>query len=622
MPFPTIFAPLTDATGAQLDACLNFAAAIGVIPSLIGGTNTLTVTPTLNAGPLSAYQDFMVFGGAIANNNSGAVTANAAGLGAVNVFKLSTLGPVPLVGGELKAGNFVLLAYNSALNSSAGGFYVVNSLSTGGGGGAVTSVNGLTGDVVSDVTGFLSQGADVYIEPTGGKSCFINPSAAGQIDRMAIGRTLPFDGTFSGQLQSVSPTASPTGGAVLATFTSLSAQASTLSNTNREFLANLGLTVNTGQGVANGNGAKNALYVGARCIPGTGGHNPGNTRGAQIVVETDSSTGTYTAQGLEIDLINGNPSATVTGIDTTLSVIAGGGIAHWMQLSAVSGSAGCAALGISFAGGATASPITAGGAAILDAGTTGSTVLQMTGFHNNGIYFQSGAYNYGTYYAGGTYAVGINFAGGTYTQGVAFSGGSYTYCLDTMGSSVSAAALRVGNNQAISARNAASSADQLLLQLTPSNQINLGDGAAVNVLCGTVFSGVFGPQIDNNTQCGVAGLAWGSVTSHAYVTVSDPSLKTNIQGLPPATALLKTIDPIAYAMRDDASGARKWGFDARQVHEAFGAAGFEAGHVKQEEGAGGLHAYSNAALLAALWRQNQELLARLEALEAKASGPA
>lgn len=622
MTFPSIFANVNSATGAQLDACLNFAGALGVIPCTAAGTNSLVLTLTSSAGPISAYQQNMVFSFVAANTNTGATTANPAGLGALNVYKDSTIGPAVLTGGEIEQGNYVTLAYDLALNSGGGGFHIVNTLAAGGSSG-VSSVNGQNGAVTTGAAGFMVQAVDVYIQPTGIHSCFINPNTAGQIDSMAVGRTVPYDGSFSSQLKSISPVGSPTSGSLLTTFTSLNATSPTDYNGNREFLASIGLTVSTGQGVANGNGAKAALYVGTQCSPGTGGHNPGNTRGIHSVLQVDNSTGIFTVQGFELDLINNNASATAEGINVTFNASGGASFAWGLGFSTALGPAACN-IGIEFAGGS-ASPILASGAAIHDAGTTGSTVLQIEGTHTKGLYFNGPTCTNGILFGSGAYTDAISFAGGTYTRGVGFQGGTYTYCVDTNGSTVSAGAIRMGNNQSLVARNVSSTADRLLMQLTTSDQINIGDTSTVNIIVGTGASNVFAPAIDNNTQCGFVSLAWGAVWSHAYNTVSDPSQKKDIAAVPSTLALLKAVGPISYAHKDDEAGQRRWGFDAKALHEAFAAEGHEPVHavratpeaLPEGEHSTAMFSYDANALIATLWRQNQELLARLEALEAR-----
>jgi hypothetical protein len=98
-----------------------------------------------------------------------------------------------------------------------------------------------------------------------------------------------------------SPTGNPTSGSLLTTLSSLQVQGSTVSLTNREFLANIGLTSSTGNGVSNNNGDKVALYVGASGKSGTGALWASN-----ILIDQTAGSGTYNAQGIELDMNNEN----------------------------------------------------------------------------------------------------------------------------------------------------------------------------------------------------------------------------------------------------------------------------------------------------------------------------
>jgi hypothetical protein len=128
MTLPTQFAAQTLSTGQQLDD--NFAAvgALGAIPCLIAGTNAIVLTPAVNTPTVSAYANNRLFGGIAAASNTGAVTAQVGGLAALAVFQDATGGPSPLIGGEMIAGNYVLLGYDSALAGGAGGFHLIHSV--------------------------------------------------------------------------------------------------------------------------------------------------------------------------------------------------------------------------------------------------------------------------------------------------------------------------------------------------------------------------------------------------------------------------------------------------------------------------------------------------------------
>jgi hypothetical protein len=127
MPLPFSFGPpTTTATGTQLDG--NFAAvgALTPIPCTVAGTNALTFTPAANTPSVVAYSNFLLLTGVAGASNTTAATARCGALAALNVYKDSSAGPVALTAGDIVAGNFLILAYDAALNSGAGGFHLTS----------------------------------------------------------------------------------------------------------------------------------------------------------------------------------------------------------------------------------------------------------------------------------------------------------------------------------------------------------------------------------------------------------------------------------------------------------------------------------------------------------------
>ena len=124
MTTPNLFAAVTSATGAQLDA--NFAAlgAVSVINGTVTGTNTIAFTPGATTPTIAAYANNQLFAFVAVASNTGAATLQVGSLAALSIYKDSPAGPIALTGGEIVLGNYVEMAYDSALNSNAGGFHL------------------------------------------------------------------------------------------------------------------------------------------------------------------------------------------------------------------------------------------------------------------------------------------------------------------------------------------------------------------------------------------------------------------------------------------------------------------------------------------------------------------
>lgn len=123
---PYSFSNNTAPTGPQLDADLAALGAIGVVPCTVSGTNTIALTQQANTPTVAGYANYMQFSGVAAATNTGAVTAAVVALGALSVYKDTILGPSALTGGEIVQNTALVLMYDSALNSGAGGFHLIS----------------------------------------------------------------------------------------------------------------------------------------------------------------------------------------------------------------------------------------------------------------------------------------------------------------------------------------------------------------------------------------------------------------------------------------------------------------------------------------------------------------
>ncbi len=127
MTFPTIFANLP--TGSSnlniFDTMFNVVGGMGCIFCTASGANTITLTLNTNMPNVTAYANYQKFGFVAAADNTGAVTLNVNGIGALQAFGPGGTNQLsyPQV---LTVGTYYEFIYNSALNSGAGGFEIVS----------------------------------------------------------------------------------------------------------------------------------------------------------------------------------------------------------------------------------------------------------------------------------------------------------------------------------------------------------------------------------------------------------------------------------------------------------------------------------------------------------------
>lgn len=164
----TLLAGVTQATGAQLDENWALVSAQAPIPCTSAGTNTITLTQKSNVYSVAAYSNNMQFSAVAAASNTGAATAQLGSLGALSIYKDSSIGPVALVGGEIIIGCAFTLMYDADLNSGAGGFHLF-------------STTGILGTTINPAAIKVGTGATLsrYLSRTASVSfSVINPNAA------------------------------------------------------------------------------------------------------------------------------------------------------------------------------------------------------------------------------------------------------------------------------------------------------------------------------------------------------------------------------------------------------------------------------------------------------------
>lgn len=153
MGFTYTFGNLTQWNAGWLDANFTAAGLLGTLPCSATGTNALVLTPlttpALSAPNFSLQAQVRVQFIAPATN-TGAVTANVGGTGALPVYKDTASGPVALSGNEIIVANLAVLTYDVTLNGGGGGYHLGTAPSTAA--GTVTSVGtgtGLTGGTIT-----------------------------------------------------------------------------------------------------------------------------------------------------------------------------------------------------------------------------------------------------------------------------------------------------------------------------------------------------------------------------------------------------------------------------------------------------------------------------------------
>jgi len=144
MAWPTTFGGL--ATGNQnlslFDTMFNAVGLLTAVPCSCSGTNTIALTPQSNTATQTIYANYQLYAFVAANTSTGSVTVNVNSIGALNLY-LSD-GATQAGSGNLVAGAYYLIAYNSALNTGSGGFQII-------GLPANTTLSKITASLGSDV---------------------------------------------------------------------------------------------------------------------------------------------------------------------------------------------------------------------------------------------------------------------------------------------------------------------------------------------------------------------------------------------------------------------------------------------------------------------------------------
>lgn len=177
MALPFAFTSVTVAHGSDLDN--NFAAvgALGIVPGTVTGTNSIVFTAGANTPTISAYANYLRFAFVAAATNTTATTFRYGALGILNVYKDVGAGPTALSGGEIVSGNLITVAYDSALNSGAGGFHLLSQIPSS---LALDAIGSTQGDILyrgSSSWSALTAGTSLQVLITQGSGA--NPAWSG-----------------------------------------------------------------------------------------------------------------------------------------------------------------------------------------------------------------------------------------------------------------------------------------------------------------------------------------------------------------------------------------------------------------------------------------------------------
>ena len=384
-------------------------------------------------------------------------------------------------------------------------------------------------------------------------------------DTMTGTLVVPSLNDTGGQLLTITPTANP-----ISTISSFSVQGTTVSTTDREFLASVGLTSTRGDGLTGGKQDRVALYSGATMLAGSGDLWSLNT----VLTMEASGTATANTIGYELDFNN---------------LLANRGEAL---------------------GGAGFSAPVAYGLAVTGAGSFRSTSAILvsgpgTEIWNRGIAFVNASVKQATFQDITSSAISVEIQG------------SHTYGIDMKSGVFSVAGIRIGNGTYIRARDGGDTADLAVLIQSGANLI-LGDAATAGIYSRPLLA----PFTDNTVTCGSNTNRWSAVWAvNGAIQTSDPREKEDIQDLADVDTglILDEIPPITYRWVDGGGGQpgkrTHWGFSAEDIGRVSGIAARDfGGYVVAEDGK---KAIRPDQLIPIMWEEIRRLRNRVGVLESK-----
>lgn len=282
------------------------------------------------------------------------------------------------------------------------------------------------------------------------------------------------------------------------TYSSMVVTGTTEYENAREFLASYGFTSNKGTTAASPQRDKVTLYVAMASEDGTGDAWSFNT-----VHTLYPGAATYNAFGYELDFnnLNGNRGDTPGAFGLAAPV------AYGLAITGVASYRSTAAL-----------VITGAGAGVWNRGIVVTEGVEQASFQDVGTAERSLDIRSGS-------DIGLSLENGGFSR----------------------AAILVGNNAPIAWRNAANSADYLMLYMDGSNNFNIGGGVPSIIRLGAGTSVI--PATDAAVSLGSGSFRFSEVyAANGTINTSDVRAKNTIKKVPALTALLREIEPISFKM--------------------------------------------------------------------------
>lgn len=437
------------------------------------------------------------------------------------------------------------------------------------------------------------------------------------------------------QTLTVAPTGNPP-----STFTSFTVQGDTMNPNGREFMVNLGMNSQVGQGGPMGND-KVTLYAGIDAKPGSA-----DVWSVNTVLAMEANSGNYSAQGFELDFNNMNVARGSSG---NLNADFDPPVAVGLSISGASAFPSTSGLevfslsqnGVQWSRGIT----THGNFAICPIqewstspvglqfdGTYSVAAINLTSLYNNpgaqtpaamfipngmDVAWQSSdptkiitdfVDRFNNRYVGLGSASGLTsgvFMGATTVPqqngyGLGTQTNRWGDCYVSNLRLPNLMALTWDNNPAAAAGVVGFVADFVD---NANNRVVGANGAAV-------FMGGLTAPISPGLDLGTPANSWGTVwTLNGTSAPSDPALKQDMVAIPSVLNAVNQVQPIEFAWKGEST--KRYGFNAHEMHAAFG------GHMCETHD--GIMHIRRDELVSVLWKAVQELSAEVTELKKKPS---